>query len=109
MYSIFVKLMEAKGVTPADVAKATGIYQSTLSNWKKRQNYLTAKNAKLIADYFGVSVDYLMGVEGPEEPPVILTDEEKLILEEYRETDETTKEMIRRLLAYSSVLGGEEK
>lgn len=34
MYSIFVKLMEEKGLTPYRVAKETGITQATLSRWK---------------------------------------------------------------------------
>ena len=61
MYSIFERLLQERGVTVADVCRATGIRQSTLSNWKKRNNKLSAKNAELVADYFGVSVDYLMG------------------------------------------------
>lgn len=61
MYSIFERLLRERGVTVADVCKATGIRQSTLSNWKKRNNKLSAKNAELIADFFDVSVDYLMG------------------------------------------------
>lgn len=60
MYDIYEKLLEIKGVTTADVCKATGISQSTMSNWKKRHNNLSTKNAHLVADYFGVSVDYLM-------------------------------------------------
>lgn len=60
MYEIFLYLLAQKGVTTADVSKATGINQSTFANWKKRRNCLSAKNARLVADYFGVSVDYLM-------------------------------------------------
>lgn len=60
MYEIFLCLLAQKGVTTADVSKATGINQSTFANWKKRRNCLSAKNARLVADYFGVSVDYLM-------------------------------------------------
>ena len=61
MYEIFERLLKERGVSVADVCRATGIRQSTLSNWKKRDNKLSAKNTELIADYFGVSVDYLMG------------------------------------------------
>ena len=100
MYSQFVKLMEMAGVNAAEVSKATGINQSTLSNWKKRNNYISGKNAQLIADYFGVSVGYLMGKETGESPKVILSDEEKEILKAYRSADETTQEMVRRILAY---------
>lgn len=60
MYEVFEQLLQKFGVTTADVCKATGIGQSTMSNWKSRRNLLSGKNAQLIADYFGVSVDYLM-------------------------------------------------
>lgn len=60
MYDVFEQLLQKFGVTTADVCKATGIGQSTMSNWKSRRNLLSAKNAQLIADYFHVSVDYLM-------------------------------------------------
>ena len=61
MYSIFERLLKERGVTVADVCRATGIRQSTMSNWKARNNKLSAKNAELVADFFNVSVDYLMG------------------------------------------------
>ena len=64
MYETFLKLLEEKGVTVADVCRATGINQSTLSNWKVRKNLLSMKNAQLIADYFEVSVDYLLSGKG---------------------------------------------
>ena len=60
MYEVFEQLLQKFGVTTADVYKATGIGQSTMSNWKSRRNLISGKNAQLIADYFGVSVDYLM-------------------------------------------------
>ena len=60
MYEIFEQLLQKFGVTTADVCKSTGIGQSTMSNWKNRRNLISGKNAQLIADYFGVSVDYLM-------------------------------------------------
>ena len=60
MYEVFEQLLQKFGVTTADVCKSTGIGQSTMSNWKSRRNLISGKNAQLIADYFGVSVDYLM-------------------------------------------------
>lgn len=63
-YENFEKLLKEKGVRPSDVAKATGIKTSTLTSWK--QDKYTPKNDKLslIADYFGVSVEYLTtGIE----------------------------------------------
>lgn len=60
MYEIFEQLLQKYGVTPYQVSKATGISQSTLSNWKNRRNLLSPDKARLIADYFGVTLDYLM-------------------------------------------------
>lgn len=60
MYEVFEQLLQEFGVTTYQVAKATGISQSTLSSWKTRRNLLSGEKAKKIADYFGVTVDYLM-------------------------------------------------
>lgn len=60
MYSVFLWLLEQHGMTVADFSKATGISQSTLSNWKHRDNLISGKNAQIIANFFGVSVDFLM-------------------------------------------------
>lgn len=61
MYEIFVQLMNQKGVTPYAVSKATGLTQSTLSSWKTRGTTPRRGTLKLIADYFGVTLAYLMG------------------------------------------------
>lgn len=60
MYDVFEQLLQKFGVTTYQVSKATGIPQSTLSNWKARRNLIRGDKAQKIADYFGVSVDYLM-------------------------------------------------
>ncbi|MBQ4561447.1 MAG: helix-turn-helix transcriptional regulator [Clostridia bacterium] len=59
MYEIFVELLQKNNVTAYQVCKATGIAPATISDWKNNKS--TPKNDKLkkIADYFGVSLDYL--------------------------------------------------
>ena len=66
MYEIFEQLLQKFGVTTYQVSKATGIGQSTFSSWKTRRNLISVAKAKKIADYFGVSVDYLMSGEEKE-------------------------------------------
>lgn len=63
MYEIFEQLLRINKVTPYKVAKETGIATSTLTDWKKGRS--TPKQDKLqkIADFFGVTMDYLMGTE----------------------------------------------
>ena len=62
MYEIFEQLLQLKGVTPYKVAKATGIAQASLSDWKSgKVKQPAADKLQKIADYFGVTVDYLLG------------------------------------------------
>lgn len=78
MYEIFEQLLQKYGVTTYQVSKATGISQSTFSNWKSRRNLLSADKATLIANYFGVSLDYLMtGKDEPKEKAPELTARDK--------------------------------
>lgn len=78
MYEIFEQLLQKFGVTAYKVSKETGITQSTLSDWKRGRSTPKTGNMKKIADYFGVSVEYLMtGKEEPKEkaPELTLKDE----------------------------------
>lgn len=61
MWEIFYAKLIEKGLSVADVSRATGINQSTLSNWKSRKNIISAKNGALIAEFLGISMDELMG------------------------------------------------
>ena len=61
MYEIFAKLMEDHNVTSYRVAKDTGVSQTTLSDWKRGRSVPKLEKLKKLADYFGVSVEYLMG------------------------------------------------
>lgn len=62
MYEIFEQLLQIKGVTAYQVSKGTGINQAFFSDWKtKKKRSIGVEKLEKIADYFGVSVDYLMG------------------------------------------------
>lgn len=60
MYEIFENLLKQYGVTAYRVGKETGIPPSTFSDWKKGKSKPKNEKLKKIADYFGVSVEYLM-------------------------------------------------
>lgn len=60
MYEIFEKLLKMRGITAYRVAKDTGITTATLTNWKNGKYTPKQDKMKIIADYFGVTVDYLM-------------------------------------------------
>lgn len=69
MYEIFERLLEERGITAYKVAKATGISTGSLTDWKKGRSAPKADKLQKIADYFGVSVDYLLGNEPKEKTP----------------------------------------
>ena len=60
MYEIYAKLRDAKGLTDYRVSKDVGISRTALTEWKKGTYSLKADKLQRLADYFGVSVDYLM-------------------------------------------------
>lgn len=74
MYEIFEQLLQKYGVTAYKVAKEAGVTQTALSNWKSGRSTPTTKTLQKIADYFGVTIDYLMtGKDDLREKPPELT------------------------------------
>lgn len=74
MYEIYCKLRDDRGLKDADVVRETKITKSTFSDWKSGRS--KPKNDKLqkIADFFDVSLDYLLtGKNDPEKKEVTLT------------------------------------
>lgn len=65
MYDIFEQLRQKRGVSVYKIAKETGVTQSTLSDWKRGRSTPKTDNMKKLADYFGVSIDYLTTGEEP--------------------------------------------
>lgn len=89
MYEIFAKLMKAKGCTAYQVSKATGIAQSTLSDWKSGKSIPKADKIQKIADFFDVSAEYLMtGKEKEDGPRYYLNDETASIAQDIFENKE---------------------
>lgn len=65
MYEIFAKLLDEKGVRAADVCRATGLPSSLFSEWKRGKSKPKIDKLQKIADYFGVTVEYLMTGKNP--------------------------------------------
>lgn len=60
IYNNFKRLLKQNCVTPYQVAKATGISQSTLSDWKTGRAKPKVDKLLKLAEYFGVTVDYFL-------------------------------------------------
>ena len=121
MYEIYCKLRDQVHVKDADVVKATKITKSTFSDWKNGRSNPKLDKLQKIADYFGVTVDYLMtGKEEPKEksPELTARDEKDItktlnkVMEQFEnnengplyydgeEIDETSRILIRNAFEY---------
>ena len=59
-YEIYSRLRDKKGVTDYEVAKSTGLLTSTLTNWKFERYQPKVDKLKILADYFGVTIEYFL-------------------------------------------------
>lgn len=64
MFSIRLKeLREKKGISQRELAKDLGVSQGTVGNWESATREPNFETVKRIAEYFGVSTDYILGTE----------------------------------------------
>ena len=56
------ELRKEEGLTQTELAKATGLSQSAITAWEVGTNAPTAMAIVILAEYFGVTTDYLLGV-----------------------------------------------
>jgi transcriptional regulator with XRE-family HTH domain len=108
MYEKILYLCNQRGIKPGKICADTGLSRGMMTDLKMgRTKSLSAKSAKVVADYFGVSVGYLIGEEDAEtqkEQPAILgelsDDKIKLI----KRLDHLSEEKIRLLLQVAESL-----
>lgn len=61
-YDRFLNLCNQKGMSPSAVTRENGLNNSISTAWK-RGAMPSGENLQKLADYFGVTVDYLLGSE----------------------------------------------
>lgn len=93
MYEVFKQLLQKYKMTAYKVAKEAGVTQTALSNWKTGKSTPTTKTLQKLADYFGVTIDYLMtGKEEKEKEPQLKSKDKKDIEEILANTEELLKQ-----------------
>lgn len=120
---IIKRLREDREIKQQDFAKILNIGKSTLSQYENGLRAPNDETKKMIANYFNVSVDYLLemtpipdkiedyirknvGIKKPELSSVLSEDEEQLILD-YRKLSEKSKGKIEGII--HGLLMGEEQ
>lgn len=85
MYSIFESLLKARHCKFADVARKTGISLSTFTDWRAGRYTPKADKIAKIANFFGVSPEYIMtGNDSAPAPTYQITDFEYQLVLAYR-------------------------
>ncbi|MBJ6746411.1 helix-turn-helix transcriptional regulator [Streptococcus sp. 121] len=58
------ELRTEKKLTQKELADIIGTTKLTISNWENDKHSMNSEKAKVLADYFGVPVGYLLGYSG---------------------------------------------
>ena len=74
-FDVYKKLCEEHNVTCSRAAQEMGINKGTVSVWKKKGTSPQAAQLQKIAEYFGVSADYLLSMDKKENLTSVAADE----------------------------------
>lgn len=101
MYKKIDKLLTEKGITGAKLSSDLGMSRSFMTELRKgRAKSVKLETAQKIADYFGVSVHYLMDEEekenSPSEPK--LTEGEEMLLNLFRQVPADQQELVLQMI-----------
>ena len=97
------ELRKKKKVTQQEVAEAIGITRRGFQKWKNGESQIKSNNAQQLADYFGVSVGYLLGYDEADQMNNLVNNElENLTqkLNQYREQYDVLKKVLSDKLQY---------
>lgn len=87
-----VKLMENHQMKQADLARIAEARSSSVSDWLNRKSTSYTKYLDKIANYFGVTVDYLMTGKEPEPNVKVIDEDDNLVV-----LDDETLELLDSL------------
>ena len=100
-YQNLLTLCGQRSTSPTRVVRELGISGGSVTNWKSGAVPHDATLRK-IADYFGVTVDELLGNDtpapAPASPVIAFTPEEQRVILRYRAMSEEAKLIIRKIL-----------
>ena len=89
------KLRKDKGLTQQELAQEMETTKLTISNWENEKHTIKADKAQQLADYFGVSVGYLLGYSNnPKryDDEIVMEPEERLTVVHSRERYDKEKQ-----------------
>lgn len=104
-FDIFYDLCKKKGISCKKAAEDMGLSNSITTKWKKTGATPGGDTLQRIAEYFGVSIDYLLGKEMKNTPATggeredVLDDVDIAFYGEYKELTEEDRATIRDMVS----------
>lgn len=92
------ELRNNKGLSQAQLAEYLRITHQAYSLYETNKRQMNYETLCLLADFYEVSTDYLLGRQ--DAIPSFLSEEERIIIEQYRALDERTKDGIKNSLSF---------
>jgi transcriptional regulator with XRE-family HTH domain len=98
LYERIRELREKKGVLQAEVSKRLNVTRESYSMYETGKRQMNYETLCLLADYFEVSTDYLLGRQ--EALPSFLSERERGIIERYRALEEPARDNVENVLNF---------
>lgn len=98
LYESIKKLCDEREIKPGKMCAEIGISRGLISDLKsERTKSITSETAQKIADYFGVTVDRVLGTEQKENPVTTISNE---VIPGYSDLDEENKAKAKEYIAF---------
>ena len=98
LYLTMRELRKKKGVSQGEVSKFVKVTREAFSLYETGKRKMNYETLSLLADYFEVSADYLLGRQN--NIPSFLNDEERAIIKQYRGLSEHAKDNVKNVLVF---------
>lgn len=117
-YDLFCKLCSEKSISPTKASLEIGLSKSTATKWKNTGATPSGDTLNKIANYFNVSVDYLLGKEQKERASsldekkpedITLDDFTYAFLDESKELTEENKQKLLEMAKFFKMQQDKEK
>lgn len=107
MYEIFEKLCVENNVTPYRVSKETGVTTATLTAWKQGKYEPKKDKLQKLADYFDVSLSYLMTGKEPQADYLYTDENADFLIEVTRKAK--NKDFVEMMKKYMELMDTDKK
>jgi len=93
-------LRKEKGISQLELAKALNVHQTAVSQWEMERTAPDMSVIVLLADFFSVSVDFILERTDIKTPAVeaSLNPDEQIIIDRFRKLDPAKRAAIETLL-----------